>query len=220
VPTDENKPSIPTSVYAMSKRHQEELSLLMGKTYGIRTVALRYFNVYGSRQALSNPYTGACAIFLSRVLNGKPPYMFEDGNQMRDFVHVKDVAQANLSALKHSNADYTVINVGTGSPISIRTLAEMLIQLTGSDVRPYVSSEYRSGDIRHCYADISRAQKLLEYRPAVRLEDGLLELMSWARTYGKLGVDLFDRALDELKERRLAGSALPNPPKPFNPMTA
>ncbi|MEM2170057.1 MAG: NAD-dependent epimerase/dehydratase family protein [Candidatus Bathyarchaeia archaeon] len=114
LPTDEGKPLLPTSIYAMTKRHQEEMCLLIGKTYGIPTVTLRYFNIYGSRQALSNPYTGCTAIFTSRILNNKPPHVFEGGNQTRDFVHVKDIARANLLALEHSSADYKAINIGTG----------------------------------------------------------------------------------------------------------
>ncbi|MGQ9543668.1 MAG: SDR family NAD(P)-dependent oxidoreductase [Candidatus Bathyarchaeia archaeon] len=158
-PTDEEKPLIPTSIYAMTKRHQEEVCLLIGKTHGIPTVALRYFNVYGSRQTLSNPYTGCAAIFTSRILNNKPPYIFEDGNQKRDFIHVKDIAKANLNALEHNNANYQAINIGTGKPITIKNLAETLTKLYNKpNLKPYISYEYRKGDIRHCYADISKAQ--------------------------------------------------------------
>ena len=205
IPTDEDKPLISTSIYALTKRHQEEMCLLIGQTYGIATVALRYFNVYGSRQALSNPYTGCAAIFTSRILNDKPPYIFEDGNQTRDFIHVKDIAKANLNALEHSNADYKAINIGTGKPISIKNLAETLIRLYNkSNLQPYVSNEYRKGDIRHCYADIQKAHKLLDYEPTVSPEDGLNELVEWAKTHGWGAVDLFDKALKELKEKQLA----------------
>jgi len=204
LPTDEEKPLIPTSIYSMTKRHQEEMCLLIGKTYGIPTVALRYFNVYGSRQALSNPYTGCAAIFTSRILNDKPPYIFEDGNQTRDFIHVKDVAKANLLALEHSNADYQTINIGTGKPITIKNLAETLIKLYNRpNLKPYISNEYRKGDVRHCYADITKAQRLLDFKPAIALQDGLAELASWVKTHER-AIDLFEKALQELKERRLA----------------
>jgi len=205
IPTDEDKPLMSTSIYALTKRHQEEMCLLTGQTYGIPIVALRYFNVYGSRQSLSNPYTGCAAIFTSRILNDKPPYIFEDGNQTRDFIHVKDLAKANLNALEHSNANYKAINIGTGKPISIRTLAETLIKLYGkSNLQPYVSNEYRKGDIRHCYADIQKAHKLLNYEPTVSPEDGFNELVEWAKAHEWGAVDLFDKALRELKEKQLA----------------
>lgn len=204
IPTDEDKPLMPTSIYAMSKRHQEEMCLLIGRTYGIPTVALRYFNVYGPRQSLFNPYTGVCAIFLSRILNNKPPYIFEDGNQTRDFVHVKDVARANLLALERSSADFHAINIGTGNPISISQIAEMLIEACKADLKPYISQEYRKGDIRHCYADISKARKLLDYYPQQDLKRGLKELTEWAKEHKWNAIDLFEKALKELKERRLA----------------
>ena len=205
LPTDEEKPLIPTSIYAQSKRHQEEMSILIGKTYSIPTVALRYFNVYGSRQSLSNPYTGAAAIFTSRILNNKPPYIFEDGNQKRDFINVKDIAKANLLALESKNADYKAINIGTGKPISIKELAETLIKLYNKpNLKPLVSNEYRKGDIRHCYANITKAQNLLNFEPSKSLQEGLMELSGWAKTHGWDAVDLFDKALKELKEKKLA----------------
>jgi len=204
LPTDEEKPLLSTSIYAMTKRHQEEMCLLTGKTYGIPTVALRYFNIYGSRQALSNPYTGCAAIFTSRILNNKPPYIFEDGNQTRDFIHVKDIAKANLNALEPNNADYQAINIGTGKPLSIKALAETLTKLYNKpNLKPYISNEYRKGDIRHCYADVQRARKLLNFKPTISLEDGLTELAEWAKTHGWGAVDFFEKALRELRERHL-----------------
>ncbi|MEM2618600.1 MAG: NAD-dependent epimerase/dehydratase family protein [Candidatus Hadarchaeales archaeon] len=203
VPTDEKKPLAPSSVYAQTKRHQEEMCLLIGKTYGIPTVALRYFNVYGPRQSLSNPYTGVCAIFSSRILNGKPPYVFEDGKQMRDFVHVKDVARANLLALEHNAADYMAVNIGTGKPVSVEVLARMLAKMYQVGVTPYISNRYRKGDIRHCYADITKASELLGYRPTVSLEEGLKELADWARAHNWAAVDLFEKTMKELEEKKL-----------------
>ena len=205
LPTDENKPLKPTSIYAQSKRHQEEMCLLTGKTYSIPTIALRYFNVYGSRQSLSNPYTGACAIFTSRILNNNPPYIFEDGNQTRDFIHVKDIAQANLNALEQNNANYKAINIATGKPITIKKLAETLTKLYNKpNLKLYISNQYRKGDIRHCYADTTKAQKLLNFKPAVSLQEGLTELAEWAKTHDWGATDLFEKALKELKEKQLA----------------
>jgi len=204
LPTDEDKPLTPTSIYALSKRHQEEMCLLTGKTYGVPTVALRYFNVYGPRQSLSNPYTGVCAIFSSRILNNNPPYVFEDGKQTRDLIHAKDVAKANLRALECSGADYMAVNVGTGKPISIRKLAEILMELYGIKLQPYISSRYRKGDIRHCYADTQRMHKLLNFKPTTNLRDGLTELTEWAKANRWGAIDLFDKALDELTSRQLA----------------
>jgi len=205
LPTDEEKPLLSASIYAMTKRHQEEMCLLIGKTYGIPTVALRYFNVYGSRQALSNPYTGCTAIFSSRILNNKPPYILEDGNQTRDFIHVKDIAKANVNALERNNADCKAVNIGTGKPIAIKDLAKTLIKLySKSNFQPYISNQYRKGDIRHCYADIKRARKLLNFEPSISLEDGLTELAGWAKAHGWGALDLFEKALKELREKNLA----------------
>jgi dTDP-L-rhamnose 4-epimerase len=202
LPTDEEKPLMPTSVYAQTKRHQEEMCLLIGRTYGIPTVALRYFNVYGPRQALSNPYTGVCAIFSSQILNNRAPYIFEDGRQTRDFVHVRDVARANLLALEKSRVDYMAVNVGSGNPISIVDLAQLLIQTYEAKLTPFISYRYRKGDVRHCYADISRARNYLDYAPTISLSEGLRELAAWARAQ-RCGTNTFEKAIRELEEKRL-----------------
>ncbi|MFQ5812818.1 MAG: NAD-dependent epimerase/dehydratase family protein [Anaerolineae bacterium] len=219
LPTDEDKPLYPTSIYAITKKDQEEMCLAVGRAYGIPTVALRYFNVYGPRQALSNPYTGVAAIFSSRLLNGKPPVIFEDGRQSRDFVHVSDIVQANLLAMERDEADYGVFNVGTGRALTILDIANALIahfEGTTCDsqsaipnpklvLSPVEASEivnrFRAGDIRHCFADISRIQAL-GYQPRVRFEDGVAELVDWVRT--QTAVDGFERARQELVSRGLA----------------
>jgi len=203
VPTDEDKPLNPTSIYAQTKRHQEEMVLLVGETYGIPSVALRFFNVYGPRQSLRNPYTGVVAIFLSRLLNNKPPYVFEDGNQTRDFVHVKDVAQAVVLALEKNSADYMPVNVGAGKAITIKEVAERLANLLKFDIKPIISNRFRKGDVRHCFADISRARNLLGYEPKISVEDGFRELVVWAKEHHWEAVDLFDKAIKELEERKL-----------------
>ncbi len=201
--TDEDKPLNSTSIYAITKKDQEEMCLVVGKAYGIPTVALRYFNVYGPRQALSNPYTGACAIFSCRIRNNNPPVIFEDGLQSRDFVHVSDIVQANILALKNNGLDYDAFNVGTGRSLSIREVAEILIDLYGNDVSPMIANKFREGDIRHCYADISKIRRL-GYKPTVRFEDGVHELVDWVNAQPSCEVDdLFENAQKELEHRKL-----------------
>jgi len=181
IPTGEDKPLFPTSIYAYSKKEQEDLSLLTGKTYGIPTVALRYFNIYGPRQSLSNPYTGVCAIFSSMIKNNHAPIVYEDGRQSRDFVNVKDIVAANIFVMNNSKADYQAFNVGTGRPTSVLEIAELLIKLYKKDLRPKIVNRYRKGDIRHCYADASSLGKL-GFKPKVSLEEGMKELIKWAES--------------------------------------
>jgi dTDP-L-rhamnose 4-epimerase len=179
IATDESKPLQCSSIYALSKKDQEEMCLLFGNTYGLPVVALRYFNIYGSRQALSNPYTGVAAIFASRLLNGNPPLVFEDGKQMRDFVSVQDVAQANLRAMETSGADGMALNIGSGEPISIREVAAALAIALGAEIAPELTGKYRAGDIRHCFGDIAAAREFLGYEPQVRFTEGVKELVEW-----------------------------------------
>lgn len=199
--TSEEKPLFPTSIYAVTKQDQEQFCLITGRAYGIPTVALRYFNVYGPRQALSNPYTGVCAIFSARLLNNQPPLIFEDGEQTRDFVHVNDIIQANLCALETDRANYQAVNVGTGRATSVRQIAQLLAQGLGKDLEPEVVARYREGDIRHCVADISRARDLLGYEPGVRLEQGIPELLEWVSK--QEAEDQVGKATTELETRQL-----------------
>ncbi len=199
--TPETKLLAPTSVYAVSKRDQEELCLSVGRGYHIPTVALRYFNVYGPRQALSNPYTGVCAIFSARIKNGNSPLIFEDGKQSRDFIHVSDIVQANLLAMKSPKADDEVLNVGTGRASSVVQIAETLAQLYERPVKPALVQKFRAGDIRHCYAEISKIQRLLGFQPRVRLEDGLRDLVAWGRHAA--AQDRVEQAAQELEARGL-----------------
>lgn len=203
LPTDESKPLNPTSVYAVTKRSQEETVLVMGKSYGIPSVALRYFNVYGPGQALSNPYTGVAAIFSSRLLNGNRPCMFEDGAQSRDFVHVQDIVRANLLAMEKSEADFEVFNVGTGIRTSLHELVRGLTLRLAPDrgLAPKVLGTFREGDIRHCYADIARIRTRLGYEPSIALEQGFDDLVQWARTQKPL--DRYEVAAAELASRGL-----------------
>jgi dTDP-L-rhamnose 4-epimerase len=182
LPTDEAKPLQCTSIYALSKKDQEEMALLFGRTYQLPVVALRYFNICGTRQALSNPYTGVAAIFASRLLNGRAPLVFEDGRQMRDFVSVHDVVQANLLAMERPEADGMALNVGSGEPISIREIATVLARALGTHIPAEITGKYRAGDIRHCFADIGKAARVLGYKPRVRFADGIRELVEWLRS--------------------------------------
>ena len=200
-PTNEDKPLFPTSVYAITKQDQEQFCLVVGRAYNIPTVALRYFNVYGPRQALSNPYTGVCAIFSSRLLNDQSPMIFEDGEQTRDFVHVSDIVQANLRALETDRADYHAVNVGTGRPTSIKQITSLLTEGLGKQLEPDIVGKYREGDIRHCVADITRARELLGYEPQVKLEQGIPELLDWVREQD--ATDQVAKATAELEMRQL-----------------
>lgn len=182
IATDEFKPLQCTSIYALSKKDQEEMMLLFGRTYGLPVVALRYFNIYGTRQALSNPYTGVAAIFASRLLNQRAPLVFEDARQMRDFVSVHDVVQANLLAMNRSEGDGMAMNIGSGAPITIGEVAQQLTQCLGGSIPVEITGKYRAGDIRHCFADISMARRVLGYVPRHRFADGIGELVEWLRS--------------------------------------
>jgi dTDP-L-rhamnose 4-epimerase len=202
LPTREDKPLFPTSIYAISKLDQELMCLSVGAAYSIPVVALRYFNTYGQRQAISNPYTGVAAIFSGRLLNGNPPLIFEDGEQRRDFVHVTDIARANILALESDRANGQVLNIGTGRPSSVLDVAETLARLLGLEIAPEVVAKYRAGDIRHCYADISRARELLGFEPRVAFEDGMAGLVEWLAD--QEAVDRVGVAAAELEQRGLA----------------
>lgn len=201
VPTPEYKtPALP-SVYALGKFEQERLCLTIGRAYGIDAVALRFFNIYGTRQALSNPYTGVLAIFASRLLNGNPPLIFEDGLQKRDFVSVRDVVRACRLALESPEAAGQVLNVGSGRSYTVREIASSLSEVLGKQIEPELTGKYRMGDIRHCFADISLARQVLGYEPRVELADGLSELSQWLE--GQVAVDRVAEASNELAERGL-----------------
>ncbi len=181
IPTDESKPLQCSSYYALSKKNQEEMVLLFGRTYDIPAVALRFFNIYGTRQALSNPYTGVAAIFASRLLNDRPPMVFEDGQQMRDFVSVHDIVQANVLAMERDEANGMALNVGSGEPISIKEVGSILAQALEKDIEPEITDKFRAGDIRHCFADISAAKRVLGYEPKLSFAEGMRELVAWLR---------------------------------------
>ena len=201
VPTGEEKPLRAESVYAFTKKTQEELALCFGRAYGIPTITLRFFNVYGSRQALSNPYTGVAAIFLARLLNGRPPLVFEDGRQSRDFVHVRDAAEAVVRALTAPADVSGAFNVCTGRPLTIRELAEVLAERVGVEIAPRVIGRYRSGDVRHCVGDPSRARAALGFEARVDLRAGIDELIAWSAAQDAR--DRLEASLAELERQRL-----------------
>ena len=202
-PTPETKRPALSSIYALTKYDQERATLVWGAAYGIPAVALRLFNTYGPRQALSNPYTGVLAIFSARLLNDRPPRVFEDGGQRRDFVSVRDVARAFRLALERDGADGRAVNVGSGSSVTVRGLAERLAATLGKEVEPELTGEYRVGDIRHCFADVALAHETLGYEPQVALEEGVADLAAWLE--GRVAEDRVDEAARELSERGLAG---------------
>ncbi len=201
VPTNEEKPLFPTSIYAVTKRDHEEMCLTFGQAYGIPTAAMRFFNVYGPRQSLSNPYTGVAAIFSSRLLNMKSPLVFEDGQQSRDFVHVSDIVQGLLLALRSDAVVNDVFNIGTGRSLSIMDVARTLAQEIGIAIEPEIVGQYRAGDIRHCYGDIAKIRRVLGYETRVRFEDGMRELVANIRE--EPAADHVDAAYRELAARGL-----------------
>jgi dTDP-L-rhamnose 4-epimerase len=201
VATDEEKPLHPTSVYAVNKRDQEDMCLCVGTAYDIPTTALRFFNAYGSRQALSNPYTGVAAIFCARLLNDHSPLIFEDGQQKRDFVHVHDVARAIVTAVEHP-APGEAINIGSGEAVSVKEIAKVLAAAMRKDIEPQILGKYRRGDIRHCFADISKARRLLNWQPTRTFRQGIPELVAWVQSQLE-ATDYVSRASDELEQRGL-----------------
>lgn len=201
IATTEEKPSMPGSVYAVTKRDHEELFLVTGAAYGIDTVALRCFNCYGRRQALSNPYTGLLAIVCSQLMHQHRPLIFEDGRQARDFVHVSDVVQANLLAMHSDRAAGQVYNIGTGRSVTVLEVVEILSRRLDFSDPPNVVKQFRAGDIRHCFPDIGRISAELGYRPRVALEDGTDELVKWLET--QQSTDQLATAIAALEERVL-----------------
>ena len=203
VPIAEDQRLAPTSVYGITKRDQESLALVLGEAYGIEAVALRYLNIYGPRQALGNPYTGVAAIFAARILSGRAPRVFEDGGQLRDFVHVSDVVRATIAAMESDGAPGHAVNVATGARTRVDELAASIATALGSDLQPEITGEFRAGDIRHCFADTTRARELLGVEAQVSLADGLPELAEWvaSETVEERG----DEAVADLRSRGLVG---------------
>jgi len=199
VATGEEKTLRSNSIYAISKKDQEEIVLNLGKAYKLPAVALRFFNVYGPRQSLSNPYTGVCAIFQSRIKNDNPVLIYEDGLQTRDFVSVKDIAAANILVMNSPKADYQYFNVGSGKPTSVLEIAGTLSRLYGKEPKVTIKNEYRIGDIRHCFADISKIRKI-GFRPSVNFDDGMREMVEWGKRASSIDrVNEADKLLTKMK---------------------
>ena len=200
-PNGETKPADIASVYAATKKHQEDLFVCFGRAYRIPTFALRFFNVFGPRQNLDNPYTGVVAIFLSWLLNGRPPLLFEDGQQSRDLIDVRDIAEAIRLAVESDRGGQHVLNVGTGRRTTVAEVAAALTESIGADIPTEHLGKYRAGDIRHCFADPTRAEEILGFRARFTLKDALPPLIEWCRTHKPL--DRVEDSLRELTERRL-----------------
>ncbi|MDI6757064.1 MAG: GDP-mannose 4,6-dehydratase [Endomicrobiia bacterium] len=202
LPTPETTPLDCNSIYALTKKAQEEMSLVIGRTYKIPTTVMRFFNVYGPRQSLSNPYTGVAAIFMSRIKNANRPVIYEDGLQSRDFIYVGDIVKGLILAMNKKSADYEVFNLGAGRPVAIKAVADIIAGIYGKDIRPDVTGRYRKGDVRHCFADISKARRALGFKPSTDFASGMRLLCAWA--YGEKAMDKYALAARELKEKGLA----------------
>jgi dTDP-L-rhamnose 4-epimerase len=202
VPTTEEKPLQPNSIYAINKRDHEEMFLAVGRALGIPTAALRLFNVYGSRQALSNPYTGVAAIFVSRLLNDQRPLVFEDGEQRRDFVHVSDVADAFGGFLESDQPIWDTFNVGSGRSVTVNEIARTLARLLHKNIAPEILQKSRVGDVRHCFPDVSKIRKQLGMEPRRGFDEGMAELIDWVRTVRK-PIDRSSASMAELDRAKL-----------------
>jgi len=181
IATDETAEQFCNSIYSLSKKNQEDMCHIIGKTYDIPTVALRYFNVYGTRQSLSNPYTGVAAIFMSRIKNGNKPVIYEDGRQTRDFISVHDIVNANILSMEKKEANFQTFNIGSGKAMKIKDIANIIAKFYGSPITPNIIETFRKGDVRHCFADISKARKELSFEVSITFEKGMLELAEWSK---------------------------------------
>ncbi len=202
VPITEEKSPNPTSIYAITKKDQEDICMSIGKSYGIPTVVLRYPLVYGPRQSLNNPYTGVITIFINRLMNNKSPVLYEDGLQTRDFVYVHDVVSANILAMKSPAFNYQTFNIGTGKATSIKQVAELLAKMMKKNIKPEITHQYRKGDVRHCIADFTKVKKL-GFEPKFNISKGLQEVIEWSSA--QTAEDRFDEAAKALKDRNLTG---------------
>ena len=201
-PVPEDTERLCHTIYAQTKTHQEDMVLNIGRAYKIPSVALRYFNIFGPRQSLSNPYTGVTAIFMSRLKNNKRPVIYEDGKQSRDFISVHDIVRANILAMEKSEGDYQAFNVGSGIGTSIEHIALTLSNILGTEhLAPHIPGTYRQGDTRHSIADISRIKKTLGFEPSVSFQHGMEELVEWGRD--REAIDGFAKAQDALQQRGL-----------------
>ncbi|MBA3013757.1 MAG: NAD-dependent epimerase/dehydratase family protein [Proteobacteria bacterium] len=201
-PTSESTPPSPASIYAATKLAQEDIVRISGAAFNIDTVVLRLQNVYGAGQSLHNPYTGILSIFSTRIRRGMNLPIFEDGLESRDFVHVNDVARAFRLALTSDAVNGRIINIGEGKPTSVMDIANLLVDKLDGKIRPEVTGQYRLGDIRHCYADLTQASTLLGYSPEISIDKGLDQFVDWVLSQ-PLPDDGLDKANEELRKRRM-----------------
>ena len=181
MPMKEDRPLQPLTIYGLTKMDEELETMLVGEFYKIPVVAFRYFSVYGPRQSLTNPYTGVIARFGTRVITGKAPLIYEDGRQLKDVVHVRDLVRANLLAMVREEANYQVFNLGNGEGLSVYGIGQLIAAKLGTTIEPLLTCQYRRGDARHGWADISKAQRLLGWRPALSAEDCFADLSKWLK---------------------------------------
>jgi len=202
ISTDENSKIHPSSIYGITKQQQEQMILLMGKSLGIPAVALRYQNVYGPGQSLSNPYTGILSIFSTRMLNGNDIDIYEDGEESRDFVFINDVVDATVLALEKEEANHQIFNVGSGVATTVNQVANSLKECYNSNVNISISGKYRLGDIRHNYADLSKIKEALGFSPKFDFNSGISEFVKWVKTQ-EIKEDKYESSIEELKEKGL-----------------
>jgi dTDP-L-rhamnose 4-epimerase len=201
VPTPEEAPIGGETVYAITKVDQERLTLAWGRQTGIPTVALRYSCTYGPRQSVFNPYTGVIAIFATRLLNGQPPILYEDGEQTRDMCFVEDIARANVLAATTDALDGRPVNVGSGRPTTVRELARLIGDALGTTIEPVARGEFRPGEMRHLTSDI-RLARSAGYEPRVDLTEGIARYVEWIRLQGNVR-DYFAAAEAGLRAKRI-----------------
>src|SRR5690606_3685910 len=182
VGTDEESKIHPSSVYGITKQNQEQMVLTVCPTIGIKGVAFRYQNVYGPGQSLKNPYTGILSIFSTQIKNSNGINIFEDGKESRDFVYIDDVVNATILGLEKEEANNEIFNVGAGVPVDVLTVASKLVENYNIEVPINISGQYRLGDIRHNYADLSKIRRLLGFEPKVTFEEGLKRFTKWVDT--------------------------------------
>ena len=202
VATDENSKIQPTSIYGITKQKQEELILSANKNLKIPTISFRYQNVYGPGQSLLNPYTGILSIFSTRILNNNNIDVYEDGKQTRDFVYINDVVDATILGIEKESANGQVFNVGSGEPASVIQIAKDLKRLYDSNIKILINGQFRLGDIRHNYADLTKIKSVLGYKPKYNLKKGIDEFVSWVKNQ-EIMDDNYERSIVELKKKGL-----------------
>jgi len=200
--TDEESKIHPSSIYGITKQNQEQMCMVTGKSLGLPVVAFRYQNVYGPGQSLKNPYTGILSIFSTRILNHNDIQIFEDGTESRDFVFIDDVVDATISGIEKDEANYQAFNVGTGVSTSVSTVAQTLKSLYEADIKIKITGGFRLGDIRHNYADLSKIQQHLGFKPRFDFKQGITQFVNWVKTQN-VEADNFDKSIQEMKAKGL-----------------